>query len=167
MLKTENVLKDFQQIEEKDYILLIERYFIEVRKQSDNTSQPILKAIKNLDFGLVDFELIENRKTESVFIQLNERAKKIWEKYVEIYSKKDIKPWVREEEFSAIKSEFYDFVINVPIPYDKTSIDFDSEKQFNFYVSEYENPSRNYHYSDSNYFENIGYVNCDDTVCML
>ncbi len=76
LMKTEIVLKDFQQVEEKDYIQLIERYFIEVRKQSDNTSQPLLKAMKNLDFGQVDFELIENRKTESVFIQLNERAKK-------------------------------------------------------------------------------------------
>jgi hypothetical protein len=35
----------------------------------------LLKANKNLDFALVDFELIENRKTESVYIQLNERAK--------------------------------------------------------------------------------------------
>jgi CRISPR-associated endonuclease/helicase Cas3 len=44
LIKTENVLKDYQIVEEKDYIQLIERYFVEVRKQSDNTSQPIVKS---------------------------------------------------------------------------------------------------------------------------
>jgi len=167
LIKTENVLKDLHQVEEKNYIQLIEKYFTEVRKQSDNTSQPILKAIKNLDFGQVDFELIENRKAESVYIQLNERAKEIWEKYVEIYAKKDLKSWEREAEFSSIKSEFYDFVINVPIPFDSTQIDFDSEKQFNFYVSEFESPSRNYHYSNSNFSQNVGYVDSDKTTFIL
>ena len=167
LLKTENVLKGFYEIEEKDYIQLIERYFTEVRKQSDNTSQPILKAIKRLDFEQVDLALIEKRKTESVFIQLNERAKEIWNIYVEIYLKRDLKPWEREAEFSFIKSEFYDFVINVPVPFDSTQIDFDSEKKFNFYVSEYENPSLNYHYSNSNYSVNIGYINSNNTVIIL
>ncbi|MBW6535685.1 MAG: CRISPR-associated helicase Cas3' [Mariniphaga sp.] len=157
LIKTENVLKDFQIVEEKDYILLIEKYFTEVRKQSDNTSQPILKAIKNLDFALVDFELIENRKMESVYVQLNERAKVIWDKYVEICSKKELKPWERKAEFSSIKSEFYDFVINVPIPFDSIQIDFDSEKQFNFYVSQLEYPSVYYSFEKDDVSKNIGY----------
>jgi CRISPR-associated endonuclease/helicase Cas3 len=157
ILKTEIVLKDLQQVEEKDYIQLIERYFVEVRKQSENTSQPLLKAIKNLDFALVDFELIENRKTESVYIQLNERAKEIWDKYVDIYSRKELKQWEREAEFSTFKSEFYDFVINVPKPFDSTQIDFDSEKHFNFYVSELENPSVYYSFEKDDVSKNIGY----------
>lgn len=167
LLKTEIVLKDFQQVEEKDYIQLIERYFAEVRKQSDNTSQPILKAIKNLDFTLVDFELIENKKTESVYIQLNERAKEVWEKYVDIYSRKYLKQWEREAEFSSIKSEFYDFVINVPVPYNSNQIDFDSEKQFNFYVSELENQSQNYLYSKNDFSLNIGYVSIQNTTYII
>lgn len=167
LLKTENVLKNFQVIEEKDYIQLIERYFKEVRKQSDNTSQPLLKAIKNLDFAEVDFELIENRKSESVYIQLNERAKEVWDKYVDIYSNKELKSWESEAEFSSIKSEFYDFVINVPIPGKSETIDFDSEKQFNFYVSEYGNPSRNYSYSRSDYSKNIGYIETENKVFFL
>jgi len=167
LIKTENVLKDYQIVEEKDYIQLIERYFTEVRKQSDNTSQPLLKAIKNLNFALVDFELIENRKTESVFIQLNEKAKEIWDKYVNICSRKELKQWEREAEFSNIKSEFYDFVINVPVPFDSTQIDFDSEKQFNFYVSFLKQPSQNYCYSSSNFSQNIGYVASQNTIYIL
>ena len=167
LMKTEIVLKDFQQVEEKDYIKLIERYFTEVRKQSDNTSQPLLKAIRNLDFGLVDFELIETRKSESVYIQINERAKEIWEKYTDIYANKNFKPWERKAQFSSIKSEFYDFVINVPLLFNQIKIDFDSKRQFNFYVSEYENPSRNYSYSEEDYSQNMGYVNLENTTVTL
>ncbi len=167
LIKTGNVLKDYQIVEEKDYIQLIERYFIEVRRQADNTSQPLLKAMQNLDFALVDFELIENRKTESVFIQLNERAKEVWDKYVDIYSRNDLKQWEREAEFSSIKSEFYDFVINVPVPFDSTQIDFDSEKRFNFYVSELENQSKNYCYSNNDFSKNIGYVASQNTTYIL
>ncbi len=167
LMKTEIVLKDFQEVEEKDYIKLIERYFSEVRKQSDNTSQPLLASIKRLDFALVDFELIETRKTESVYIQLNERAREIWERYVKIHVNKELKPWEREAEFSSIKSEFYDFVINVPVQYDQNHIDFDAEQVFHFYVSEYENPSRNYNYSVEDYSQNVGYVGSENTTFIL
>lgn len=167
LLKTTNVLKGFEVVEEKDYIQLIEKYFIEVRKQSDQTSNKLLTAIKELNFGLVDFELIENRKSESVFVQLSKRAKEIWEKYVEISSQTDIKPWERKSEFSLIKSEFYDYVINVPIPWNDDKINFDSEKEYNFYVSELENRSKNYKYSEVDFTQNIGYINTKNTTKFL
>ena len=162
LMKTENVLKEFTEIEEQNYIQLIEKYFVEVRKQSDNTSQPLLNAIKNLEFAHVDFELIENRKTESIFVQLNENAKEVWEKYVEIYSKKDLKPWERDAAFSIIKSEFYDYVINVPIPWDREKIIFDSEKEYNFYVSKIAHPSINYSYNKFDLTKNIGYIDIEN-----
>ena len=167
LIKTQAVLKEYETVEEKNYLELIEKYFSEVRKQSDNTSQPILNAIKNLDFGKVDFELIENRRTESVYVQLNERAKEIWEKYVSICTQKDLKPWERDELFSNIKSEFYDFVINVPIRFNSESIDFDSPKVHNFYVSSLEQPSRNYSYREGEYSFNIGYCSDDHTSYFL
>ncbi len=167
LLKTSNVLKGFEIVEEKDYIMLIEKYFLEVRKQSDQTSSKLFKAIKNLDFSDIDFKLIENRKSESIFVQLNESAKNIWEKYVDIYSKKDLKPWERKEEFSLIKSEFYDFVINVPIPWDDDSISFDSEKEYNFYVSYLDNPSQNYKYSQTDFTQNKGYISLKNITIIL
>lgn len=163
LIKTQSVLKDYEIVEEKNYLELIEKYFAEVRKQSDNTSQPILNAIRNLDFGKVDFELIENRRTESVYIQLNYYAKEIWESYVSICIQKDLKPWERDELFSKIKSEFYDFVINVPVKYDSDSIDFDTPKEYNFYVSKLEQPSRNYRYNEGEYCFNTGYCVDDNT----
>jgi CRISPR-associated endonuclease/helicase Cas3 len=167
LLKTENVLKGFREVEEEDYIQLIEKYFVEVRKQSENTSQPILNAMKDLDFGNVNFALIETRETESIYVQLNERAKQIWEAYLIICETENLTPWERAAEFSKIKTEFYDFVINVPIPFDSRLIDFDSEKQFNFYVSDLECPSQNYCYSSEDFTQNRGYIASQNTTYML
>ena len=128
-------MKGVETIDENNYLMLIENYFKEVRKQSDNTSNNLLKAMMNFDFANVDLELIKERKTESVYVQLNEQAKKYWDRYVEIYSNDSLKPWEKEARFSEIKSGFYDYVINVPIPYDHEHIIFDSEPQYGFYVS--------------------------------
>lgn len=167
LIKTENVLGGLNEVEEKDFIKLIENYFKEIRKQSDNTSQPLLNAIRNLDFQKIDFELIEQRKTDSVFIQLNETAKKLWNKYAEIHSQTDLNPWERDELFSNIKNDFYDFVINVPIPRNRETIAFDSEKEYHFYVSKLENPSQNYSYTFENIFENTGYKDMTNSVQVL
>jgi CRISPR-associated endonuclease/helicase Cas3 len=162
--KTENVLKDFHSVEEKDYLKLIEAYFKEVRKQSDKTTNKLLEAMQKLNFTLVDFELIENRRTESVYIQLNNEAKKIWEQFTQIYSNEDLNPWEKKEKFSVIKSKFYDYVINVPIPWGEEHINFDSEKQYNFYLSELENPSQYYEYSETDFTKNVGYVNKETAI---
>ena len=166
LLKTSNVLKGFEIVEEKNYIQLIEKYFIEVRKQSDQTSNKLLTAIKGLSFGQVDFKLIENRKSESVFVQLNDEAKRVWEKYIEIYDIKSLSPWERKERFAEIKSVFYDYVINVPIPWNEVSINFDSEKIHAFYVSDLENPSKFYSYSENDFSQNIGYNTKIETICL-
>lgn len=166
LLKTANVLKDFEVVEEKDYIQLIEKYFIEVRKQSDQTSNKLLTAIKELNFGQVDFELIENRKSESIFVQLNTDAKRVWDKYLDIYNTEGLSPWERKEKFSEIKSVFYDFVINVPIPWGESMINFDSEKINNFYLSDIDNPSKFYSYSEDNLSFNLGYNTNIETLCI-
>ncbi len=161
LLKTNNVLKNFEnEIEEKDYLKLIELYFKEVRGQADQTTQIHLKNMLGLNFAEVNkFELIKNeRKTELVYIQLTERAKEIWGKYNSIYSDGQLNLFEKRAAFSKIKSEFYDYVINVPVPFGQTQIDFDREKIFNFYLSPLVNPSRNYCYSDTDFRQNRGYI---------
>lgn len=157
ILKTKNVLKDFPEIEEVDYLKLIERYFEEVRKQSDETSSPLLDAILGLRFAEVDLNLIEERKAESVFIQLNEEAKLVWEQYVLLYNEEHLTPWERKSRFSLIKPTFYNYVINVPIPYGESKIDFDSEQFYGFYLSRKEYPSAFYSYSENDFRYNTGY----------
>lgn len=154
--KTKNVLKNIDKIEEKNYLQLIENYFLEVRKQSDNLAPTHLKAMTELRFkDLGEFSFIEEQDTESVFVQLNETAKNIWEKYVAISKDQNITKYDKKHEFAKIKSVFYDYVINVPK--NKVGIDFDSEKQFNFYVSPLHQPSQYYIYDVNDFTKNTGY----------
>lgn len=167
LIKTENVLEDYDVVSEKNYLKLIEKYFKEVRTQADNISNNLLPGMINFDFSKVDLKLIVERKAESVYVQLNEKAKEIWEKYVDICSDENLKPWERKGKFSKIKSEFYDYVINVPIPWDKEHIVFDSEQQCGFYVSRLESPSINYSYSETNQINNIGYTDNEQYSILL
>ncbi len=158
LVKTKNVLKNYTEISEAEYIKLIQDYFVEVRKQSDNTTSELLNGMLALDFSKVNLELIREIRSESVFIQLNKHARALWEKYVEIVQDETLKSWKREARFSEIKTDFYNYVINVPIPWDREHIIFDSEPEFGFYVSRLDNPSRHYHYTLNDFRNNTGYV---------
>ena len=92
--------------------------------------------------------MIEERKAESVFLQLNIQAKNVWKKYINIWENPVLDIFQKKQEFAKIKSAFYDFVINVPIPANKKNIDFDNEKISGFYLSLFESPSRFYSYDE-------------------
>jgi CRISPR-associated endonuclease/helicase Cas3 len=156
ILKTKNVLKDYREIEESDYLRLIECYFLEVRKQANETTSELLNAILGLRFAEIDLKLIAERNSESVFIQLNEEAKSVWEQYVALYSQEGLTPWERKAQFAGFKSSFYDYVINVPVPYNSSSINFDSAKEMGFYVSLFDHPSSFYSYSEEDSAMNTG-----------
>jgi CRISPR-associated endonuclease/helicase Cas3 len=156
--KTKNVLKGIKEIDESSYLSLTESYFKEVRKQSDSYSSEYLDGICSLNFKDVGtFSLIEERESESVFIQLNEEAKDIWEHYVNIYQNNETDQFQKKQEFAMLKARFYDYVINVPVPYDKKEIDFDSVPVLGFYLSPLEFPSRFYNYNAEELSQNTGY----------
>ena len=156
--KTKNVLKEIDMIEEKLYLSLIHAYFKEVRKQSESHVSKYLEGIESFKFADVGkFSLIEERKAESVFVQLNIEAKTVWENYLQIWENPFLDIFQKKHEFSKIKSTFYDFVINVPVPRDKKDIDFDNEKMHGFYLSLFEAPSKFYNYDVNDYSANTGY----------
>jgi CRISPR-associated endonuclease/helicase Cas3 len=156
--KSKNVLKNIDTIDEKDYLILIQNYFKEVRKQSDVHVSQYLKAMSTFSFKDVGmFSLIEEQKAESVFVQLNQEAKNIWEQYVNIWERPTLEIYEKKIEFSRLKSSFYDYVINVPIPQDQKNIKFDSEPIFGFYLSRLESPSKFYSYSEDDFTKNTGY----------
>lgn len=160
ILKTKNILSDISEICESNYLQLINNYYIEVKLQTENLTSNELTAIEELRFKDVgEFQLIEQRKTESIFIQLNEKAENIWDNFVNIYSDDSLSQFEKKLEFSKIKSQFYDYVINVPIPFNSENgtIAFDSEKEFGFFVSKLKEPSQFYNYSENNFIENTGY----------
>jgi len=165
MMKTENILADIDEIEEQNYLQLIEAYFVEIQKQSENVDTKLIQFIEELKFEDVGkFKFIEERETESIFVQLNQDAVDVWNTYVQIYDDVHLNKFQKKEAFAKIKATFYEFVINVPIKtWEKTYIDFDSEKtEYHFYLSSLEKPSQCYRYEEGNYRKNIGYVpeNC-------
>lgn len=161
--KTRNVLEEIDSINEGQYLRLIEAYFKEVKKQSDNIDSEILGHLLKLNFeDLGKFSFIDYRKTESVFAQLNQDAKDIWEKYKAIYQNKEWSIWEKREQFALIKSEFYDYVVNVPVKWGEENIPFETAPDMHFYVSELGRHSKCYSYNSEDFTENLGYQYIDN-----
>ncbi|MCW3135152.1 MAG: CRISPR-associated helicase Cas3' [Methanophagales archaeon] len=137
--KTKEVFKeiDKEEIEEREFLKLNENYFEKVKiGKSEDESNSILEKVEKLKFSeLSDFKLIEKEYPEvDVFIELDDNAKSVWQKYQEINSIDDLKE--RKKRFFSIKKEFYDYVISVPEKY-KNQVDFD-EKMGIGYISKSE-----------------------------
>ncbi|WP_338876718.1 CRISPR-associated helicase Cas3' [Spirosoma sp. SC4-14] len=159
LVKTANVLKSITEVDEHSYLELIEAYFEEVKKQADVLVSPELTALQALEFKKVgEFQFVEEQNTESVYIQLNEEAEQLWNQYIAISEKQELKPYERKREFALIKSRFYEYVVNVPVPRNDKSIVFDGEKNHFFYVSYLQNPSTCYSYAPDDFRNNTGYI---------
>jgi len=158
--KTKNILKQVKEIEERNYLQLIESYFKEVETQSDNYYSKELELLTDLKFeDLGSFSLIEETKSESVFVQLNQEAVNVWEEFISIFNNDTLEMREKRTAFSKIKVSFYDYVVNVPIPFHapSKSISFDSEQCHGFYISYLANPSKFYQYTPDDFTQNIGY----------
>ncbi|MCX7947914.1 MAG: CRISPR-associated helicase Cas3' [candidate division WOR-3 bacterium] len=119
----EEILKGENHIEEKDFYKLIQKYYEEVqeRKQFD---EEILKALEIPDFEKIKkFKIIEDKQDYiDVFVEVDDEAKKVFEKFIEIYEKEDFIE--RYKEFLKIKKEFFDYVISIPKSF---ASEFDNE----------------------------------------
>ena len=159
MLKTKNILKDAVDIPESQFLDYIEKYFKEVKLQADNVSNDSLQELMQLEFkNLGKFEFIEERKTESAFIQVNDEARELWERFVEIQDYEDLSNSDKKGQFGRFKSRFYDYVINIPVPYGKAFIDWDGEAVHFFYLSELDSPSGHYTYDPNDSRKCKGYA---------
>lgn len=118
---TSKLLSKYQEIKEKDFLDVINKYYNEtVEKMSFDTSRDLLKAIYKLKYDSIDdtpcvkdFNLIEQDYTKyDVFIEIDDEAKNIWNEYVKIKNIKNI--FEQKKLFDAIKSKFYQYVISIP-----------------------------------------------------
>ncbi|ADG13847.1 CRISPR-associated helicase/endonuclease Cas3 [Methanocaldococcus infernus] len=111
--KTEELLNDYEIIEEKEFLRLNNLYFKKLSIYKDK-SKEILKTIENFRYEDVEnkFKLIENIPSLDLFVCVEDEAKRIWKKYEEIKEIKDV--FKRRKEFLKIKKDFYDYVISVP-----------------------------------------------------
>jgi|25_taG_2_1085351.scaffolds.fasta_scaffold00978_9 CRISPR-associated endonuclease/helicase Cas3 len=137
--KTENVLKNYDAIEEKEYLQLIQNYFEQVKDLSVYSENKYLKSLLALNFEETgNFQLIEDTKVESIFIGLNENAKEVWRKFLEIKEDEKLDIFEKKKAFASIKAEFYDYVLNINIPYDAEDIGLPFEPTLGFYYVDLE-----------------------------
>ncbi len=119
---TSRILSEKEVIEEREFWNIVNSYYVEVqKKKSSDISSEFINAIYRLKYnstdetiGIEDFKLIEEdyRKFE-VFIELNDEAREIWERFIEIKGIKDLID--RRIEFNKIKKDFYKYVVSIPV----------------------------------------------------
>lgn len=119
---TSRILSKKEIIEEREFWDLVNSYYLEVqKKKSSDISTEFINAIYRLKYnstdetkGIEDFKLIEEDYPKfEVFIELNDEAKDLWEKFTKIKEIKDLIE--RRIEFNKIKANFYKYVISIPV----------------------------------------------------
>ena len=119
---TKEVIESFNSechiISEKDFNLNASHfYYLKLLENgSDEDSGRLLNILEKLYFSKIKdyFELIEetNEKID-VFIEIDDDAKSLWEDFIDIQEESD--PIKRKDNFSKIKSKFYEYIISVDV----------------------------------------------------
>jgi CRISPR-associated endonuclease/helicase Cas3 len=118
---TKRILGKHKEIQEQEFLELINNYYKETsEKKSPDESKKILEAIGKLRYDSEDhdnisisnFKLIdEDYPKKDVFIEIDDGAKDVWRKYLELESKELFE---RKKAFDAFKADFYQYVISIP-----------------------------------------------------
>lgn len=119
---TEKLLIEKQSWQECEIYQLLEKYYFLTKERiNQKDSEEILEAVLKLRYdreneeklSIADFQLIEEDYPKiDVFIEYDEEAKKIWERFQKI---KEIKNFFdRKREFLVIRKEFYNHIISIP-----------------------------------------------------
>lgn len=122
---TRSLLTRYQELDEAELFELMESYFLKLKERSSQHESDLYhQAIEKFVFHGNDeeediypisrFRLIEEEiEKMEVFIELDEEAKQVWEKYQQI--KKIENPLERREEFLKIKKSLMDYVVSIPV----------------------------------------------------
>jgi len=118
---TRRILSRNEVIDEKDFLDIIESYYREMQdKKSSEESRELLSALYEMKYTsddetpcISDFKLIDDDYPKiEVFIELNDEAAEIWQKYLNIKKTKNLIE--RRLAFSQIKADFYKYTVSVP-----------------------------------------------------
>lgn len=136
--KTYQVLKSFSKINEPSFLEITNEYYMKVKDaMSNDESEKMVSYLFDLKFESIqkNFRLIkQDYEKVDVFVELDENAKMIWQKYREIREENNL--FERRKRFLKIKRDFYDYVISIPQKY-KNQAGFD-EKTGIGYISKIE-----------------------------
>ena len=112
---TTDVINGKNFVEEQEFNLKsVPNYFKFVSERgSQDKSVDLLSCLEKLKFSDLkrEFKLIESLEKIDVFVEVDEDAKDVWEKYEEITKIED--RFMRKNAFLDIKSEFYSYIISV------------------------------------------------------
>ncbi len=111
--KTEELLNNYGEIEEREFLNLNNNYFNKL-KGYDDSSKDLLETIKKFEYDRIPekFRLIDKIPQIALFVNIDDDSEEIYSKYKEIKSIKN--PFERKKEFLKIKKKFYEYVISVP-----------------------------------------------------
>ena len=102
-------------IQEKDFYNMSNSYYKLLNQGilSDAESQNVLDAVYSLNYGKIsEFKLIdENYEKVDIFVEIDETAKEIWNRFLNLSSIED--RWQRKEEFLNFKNVFQQYIISV------------------------------------------------------
>ena len=120
IIETKESLGSKTKISETEFLKNMDSYYKIVKdKIAEDESDKILGFLLNLQFAdlFKTFKLIDDKlyKRKDVFIEFDETAIDVWQKYVNLKQTKCT--FKRKTEFLKFKKEFYDYVISVPEKY--------------------------------------------------
>lgn len=121
---TQSILKNRKCITEPEILNISKIYFEETsRMKVQNESMALIDCIKFLiyssldkdSYSIEDFKLIdEDYFEQSVFVEIDDEAKELWQKFIKLYSEKSLDRFQRMKEFAEFKTKFYEYVISIP-----------------------------------------------------
>ncbi len=132
-----NLLKEKNSIKEEEFLELIDQYFIEIiESKSQEDSTFIFESFLNLRFydkekilrTTSDFQLVKSNDLYPIFIEIDNKGKGIWEKYIEIKNNDKLKPWEKKIKIYEFKNDFENYIVSVRLNDKNYKIfDIDSE----------------------------------------
>ncbi|WP_434641213.1 CRISPR-associated helicase Cas3' [Thermoanaerobacterium thermosaccharolyticum] len=142
---TRDILSKYDVINENEFLKIIEKYYYEVSNNlSSDEARELLKAIYKLKYDSEDgspsitkFKLIEDGYYKvDAFIEINDEAKELWEKYIELKNIKNL--FERRNIFNTFKADFYKYTISIPATTENMPPDIEGFKYVNYdNLSEY------------------------------
>jgi len=120
IIETKESLGRKTKISESEFLKNMDSYYqILKEKIANDESEIILRFLANLQFADLykSFKLIDDKlyNKKDVFIEYDETAIEVWQKFVNLKHIKDT--FKRKTEFLKFKKDFYDYVISVPEKY--------------------------------------------------
>lgn len=135
---TEKILSQYDEIGEKDFLNIIDRYYTAISENlSSDAAINILNAVYKLKYDSDDgtpsiskFKLIDDGYYKvDAYIEYNDEAIELWQRYLELKNVKNL--FKRRNIFNEFKADFYKYVISIPEKTENMPADVEGFKYVN------------------------------------